>query len=586
MSAVASSEAFAGVSVSAFPSLCGTPPLRRKVLLEAVPEGIAPEDQVHVLGGGCLRNMVGTDPLPGNWHLHSFEQCFELVASPAFVRELAEKGAYLLTPGWLASWRGRVARWGFDETSAPPFFAESARTLALLDTGVDPEAGAQLEAFSRFTGLPAQRFPVGTDYLHHLLSGIVLGWRLDSERKERRDERREAARRLADSVAALDLIGSFDRVMTEPQTVERFFTLFRSLFAPRRLAYLPIRSGEPGELVRGFGDPARGADSEDVSPEKMLAFPGDHALTEDDGILLRLVFEGEVLGVVLVGSFAVRGSATRYLDLCLTVARVFGLALSNSRAYQALAESRESLRELNGALERKVLERTAKLEAANRDLEAFCYMISHEMRAPIARLEGFCEMLKEGLPRDGESPLSRLAARIQAASLRMREVVDGLLRLTRLSLDDLAVEDVDLSAIATSAVDAYRHDKPALETKVTIAPGVLVRGDRRLLTLCLGQLLENALRFSSGAPHPEVEFGTVPGSIPRTLFVRDNGVGFDGANSSSFFQPFSRMNVSGDLEGAGLGLAMVRKIVERHGGQVRARATRGCGATFYFNVSP
>lgn len=586
MSVVISSETFAGVSVSAFPSLCGTPALQGKVLLEAVPEGIGAEDQVHVLGGGCLRNLAGVDPLPGNWRFHRFDQCFELVASPALVSDLAQKGNYLLTPGWLAGWRGRIAKWGFDETSAPPFFAESARSIALLDTGVDPEAGAQLEAFSRFTGLPSQRLPVGTDYLHHLLSGIVLGWRLDAERQERRDERRETARRLADSVAALDLIGSFDRAMTEPQTVERFFTLFRSLFAPRELAYLPLRSGRPGQLVWDAGAPARETIAEEALLEKMLTFPGDHTLTEDDGILLRLVFEGEVLGVVLVGAFAVRGSAPRYVDLCLTVARVFGLALSNSRAYQALAQSRESLRELNDELERKVLERTAKLEAANRDLEAFCYMISHEMRAPIARLEGFSEMLQVELPQGGESSPSRLAARIQAASLRMREVVDGLLRLTRLSLDDLVVEDLDLSAIATSFAQAHRREPAGRETKVTVAPGALVRGDRRLLTLCLSQLLENAFRFSSGAGRPEVEFGTVPGTSPRTFFVRDNGVGFDEASSSGLFQPFSRMNIAGALEGAGLGLAMVRKIVERHGGQVWARATRGGGATFYFNVSP
>lgn len=584
VSAVVAAEGFEDVSVTAFPSWCGMPPLQRDALVSAFPADLGAGDCVHVFGGACLRCLADPGQLPGNPKVHALDQCFELVAGKTFVRSLTAEGAWLLTPGWLATWKERVSAWGFDEAGAPEFFKESARSFVLLDTGLDPEAATHLEAFSLFAGLPARIVPVGADHLGLFLSRIVLEWRLESERQDRRAERASAAKQLADHAAALDLMGGFDRTMTERETVATFFDLFRSLFAPRELAWLPFHEGAPRELQLAAPPPTVD-DAALVS--QMTALTGDYAFTEDrDGFLLRIAYEKETVGILLVRALALPDNAARYLNLALTVARVFGLAVSNARIYQALADSREQMRRLNENLETRVLERTADLEAANRDLQGFSYMISHEMRASIARVEGFCALLAEQLPGEGTSPAARFLGRIEAASLRMREIVDGLLNLTRLSVDDLQVGDVDLSALAETYLEDQRAEGRAMPAETSIAPDLVARGDRRLLTICLSHLLDNALKFSSSAPLARVELGTVATPEGRAFFVKDNGCGFDPSQAPDLFRPFARARGSDPLEGPGLGLAAARRIVERHGGHIWAEAVPGRGATFFFTLPP
>ena len=248
-----------------------------------------------------------------------------------------------------------------------------------------------------------------------------------------------------------------------------------------------------------------------------------------------------------------------------------------------LRASQNQVSLLNGDLERRVRQRTAQLESANADLQAFCYMISHELRAPLARMQGFGRMLAL-LGQDEPERLAHIAERIQASSLRMREVIDTLLEMTRLTLDPLRIEPLDLSRMAWEVLESLVQAGWRRPAQVRIQDGVTVSGDRRMLELCLRNLLQNAVKFAAQRADSELEFGVAYGSGSAVYYIKDNGVGFDMAHAGKLFQAFVRLHRQEAFEGTGVGLNLVRKVLEKHGGQVWGESSPGLGATFFFTI--
>jgi signal transduction histidine kinase len=244
----------------------------------------------------------------------------------------------------------------------------------------------------------------------------------------------------------------------------------------------------------------------------------------------------------------------------------------------------EEVHRLNRDLELRVEQRAAELLAANTDLSAFCYMISHELRAPVARLEGFSRMLQAGPPGPDPGWLPHLAGRIEVASQRMRQVIDSLLTLTRLSLDPVQCQRVDLSQLVRETLADLEHEGWPRPAVVRVQDRVQAWGDRRLLAIALRNLLENALKFSSGQPKAKVEFGVVSQEGSPVLFVRDHGAGFEQGETDKLFQPFVRFHRQEEYPGTGIGLSIARKVIEKHHGRIWAESAPGRGATFYFTL--
>jgi PAS domain S-box-containing protein len=243
--------------------------------------------------------------------------------------------------------------------------------------------------------------------------------------------------------------------------------------------------------------------------------------------------------------------------------------------------AQEQLRELNAELERRVGERTAELEASNREMEGFCHAISHELRGSIARLEGFAGILAEHIAAGDRDVIAHCAGRIGVASRRLRSVIDALLAINRLSRAELNASWVDLSVLARHAARELGAGMTERAPQIRIAPEIRVWGDRSMLDICLRNLLGNAFKYTGRTPGPEIEVGAIDRDGRTVFYVRDNGVGFDMAHADKLFQPFSRLHGEQEFEGSGIGLAIVQRIVERHRGRLWAEAAPGKGATFY-----
>ncbi|MBY0466840.1 MAG: PAS-domain containing protein, partial [Burkholderiales bacterium] len=250
-------------------------------------------------------------------------------------------------------------------------------------------------------------------------------------------------------------------------------------------------------------------------------------------------------------------------------------------AVDAARERGEEVRQLNETLEQRVAQRTLELERTMLDVEALSYSIAHDLRGPLRAVNGFAALIAadeaERLSPDGRE----LFARITEASRRMGVMITDLLQLFKVVRADLTPVEVDLAALAQDAVRALAAAYPTAE--VDIEPMPLAQGDASLLKLLMFNLVDNALKYSAKAVKPRITVGW-SGEV-MAWFVRDNGVGFDMAHTDKLFGLFQRLHSPADFDGSGVGLAVVARVVERHGGRVWADAHPGQGATFWFNLN-
>lgn len=252
-----------------------------------------------------------------------------------------------------------------------------------------------------------------------------------------------------------------------------------------------------------------------------------------------------------------------------------------------ITESRQQKNEieaLNQALERRVAERTSQLEAANKELEAFSYSVSHDLRAPLRVIDGFAQILAADYAPSMAEAARRHLDRIQHATARMGELIDDLLQLSRVGREDLNVKTVNLSQVAEDILRELKQREPDRRTRLGIAPDQSVRGDVQLLRIVLENLLGNAWKFTRNREVTEIEFGALHDGKATVYFVRDNGVGFNQKYAYKLFGAFQRLHSEDEFEGTGIGLATVQRIISRHGGSVWAESKPGEGAVFFFRI--
>jgi hypothetical protein len=260
------------------------------------------------------------------------------------------------------------------------------------------------------------------------------------------------------------------------------------------------------------------------------------------------------------------------------------------RTAKLVAEIRErkkveaEVRILNSELERRVEARTAELEAANRELETFAYSVSHDLRAPLRTIEAFSSALENRKEIVLDDTGWDYLRRVRASAKNMSQLIDALLNLSRIGREEMRRVQVDLSALVRSAAEELSGATPEREVDLMITDGLTAQGDPAMLKAVIGNLMENAWKFTALTSRPKIVFGADRKNGKTIYFVRDNGAGFDMTYAANMFMPFHRLHGASEFPGMGVGLATVQRIIHRHGGIIWAEGATGKGATLSFTL--
>jgi light-regulated signal transduction histidine kinase (bacteriophytochrome) len=258
------------------------------------------------------------------------------------------------------------------------------------------------------------------------------------------------------------------------------------------------------------------------------------------------------------------------------------VALRQRREERDEAELR--LRDLNARLEDKVIARTLQLEETNRELESFSYSAAHDLRAPLLRLNGLCKALKEDCGDRLDEEARTYFRRIATVGKQMERVISAMSTLFNVQRREMNCREMDVGAMVRAIMATLRQADPLREVALAVEPRVTATGDTELVWTALENLVGNAWKFTSHTPDARIEFGRVQREGEEVFFLRDNGAGFDMAYAAKLFKPFERLHGPDEFPGTGVGLAIVHRIMERHGGRVWLESAPGAGTTCYFTL--
>lgn len=366
-------EAWSHVVPLSFPALCGRPPLTQEHL-NRLSDQHASCTFVHVLGNGCCTKVSADLSSSDMFNVHAFNPCFTLFSGKSHIQSLCDEGGYLLSPGWLAGWRGKLRRDGFDQASARQFYGESVKSLVLLDTGVDPQCEILLKEFGEFLGLPFRTVKVGLDHFRLLLWKIIGSRELNLASKATEAALKDARGRIAEYSMMSEILARIAQIHEETDALTSIFELVQMLFAPQRINYAQWIGGAPVRDVVTI--PPRNESDAGKTHGRLADYSDEYGRTEDgNGFYMRFTHRREIMGIIELEGVAFPNNIDRYLNTLLSIMPALALAIANIRAYSRLENQFRENRSLLATIQADI-EDAGKIQWAllPRPVEQFSFL--------------------------------------------------------------------------------------------------------------------------------------------------------------------------------------------------------------------
>jgi signal transduction histidine kinase len=328
--------------------------------------------------------------------------------------------------------------------------------------------------------------------------------------------------------------------------------------------------------------------AEIINMEKELIPTNASQLYADDELLVSMNIDSYFGAPILTKEHGVIGLVSvmdvNPMELNEWTAPVLGVFASRLAIELQRKRAVDELQQLNNTLEERIIERTRDLEASNRELAAFSYSVSHDLRAPVRTINSFMNILFEDFGDQFSSEASDYLKRIKRAGTKLDNLIDDLLELSRVTRTEMLRKRVDISRLVYEEIQILKEMSPDRNVDIRIAEKLESWGDEGLIKILFQNLLSNAWKYTAQNENPIIEIGRVESKDNNNFFIKDNGIGFDMKYSDQLFQPFQRLHTDQEFEGNGVGLATIMRIIIRHGGEIWPESEVGKGTTFYFTL--
>ena len=533
---------------------------------------------------GCFRDPSHAVKNCRHIKMPSEPICFNFFTNPGIINDFANKGCYMITPGWLAEWEKNIESvWGFTKPAARSFFKESnIKKIILLDTGIAPPSASadtetKLDGLSKYLGLKYESLPVGLEYFGTVLGAKRNSWLLEKIDEKHRKQIGELNRKLSYNLSAFEFTSEIAGAADEKSIAKKIIYLFDSLFAPSDIVYYSLvgpavkwRMARDQKITPCENEPQCETISE--SAEKMAA-DKISCLANGEGFKVFIGAPEENQGMVIINRLKFPHYINDYMELAESVANISSIAISNARKYEKIEAAVEEARKASSVK------------------SSFLANMSHELRTPISSIIGFCDLAHS---KEASAETREFIGYIKLSSRILLSLVNNILDFSKTEAGGVEIENIEFSPgdIVRQAAGMVKVQADAkkvnLEHRVPDPDRMLI-GDAFKLRQVLLNLLSNAVKFSDrGTVFIEARaLKDLGETVEITFSVKDEGIGIEESKKDIIFKPFSQADgsVSRKFGGTGLGLSISESFVKLMGGrEICVESSPGRGSRFYFTL--